>query len=133
MDALNTRIKTLRDRSVRWLVSTYHAINDPKIVKKAFEKCEVGGTGPNLSQESLPGPGAASLLRKIECNDIALWTAFQGRVLSLDVPHLAGENESVFTSDFEYTDDTAVSADQLVALVFQESSRVGLTARLLGG
>ncbi|KAF8597926.1 hypothetical protein BDV93DRAFT_512907 [Ceratobasidium sp. AG-I] len=50
-DVINDHtIKTLRNRSVRWLVEVYNAINEPKLIKKFFELCAVSETNLNLSE-----------------------------------------------------------------------------------
>ncbi|KAH7906237.1 hypothetical protein BJ138DRAFT_1105316 [Hygrophoropsis aurantiaca] len=40
---LNVSLPILRERSLHWLTSAWHAINKPDIVKQAFSLCTAGG------------------------------------------------------------------------------------------
>ncbi|KAI0083079.1 hypothetical protein BDY19DRAFT_994340 [Irpex rosettiformis] len=49
----DVKVGVLRNCSVEWLVNSYNAINNPDLVKKAWEMCRVPKTTFNLSHESL--------------------------------------------------------------------------------
>ncbi|TFY75668.1 hypothetical protein EWM64_g8344, partial [Hericium alpestre] len=74
---LDTRIGTLRNRSVSWFVKAWHDINHADFVKKAFEHCIVRD-GFNLSFESLISPAALKVLRELPCTDKELWAKISG-------------------------------------------------------
>ncbi len=68
---LKTDIGTLCDRTVSWLVGVFNHINKPEIVKKAFEKCEIGTF--NLSFESITSAAALQELRNVQLNEPERW------------------------------------------------------------
>ncbi|VDC03846.1 unnamed protein product [Peniophora sp. CBMAI 1063] len=61
---LDNRIGTLRDCAVSWFTNAWNAINQPSLVKKAFEKCIVRN-GFNLSFKSLTSPAALKIVRDV--------------------------------------------------------------------
>ncbi|KAG2363012.1 hypothetical protein BDR07DRAFT_1405385 [Suillus spraguei] len=69
---LDTTLPTLRDRSLRWLINGYHAINKPDVVKQSFFQCKAG-TAFNLSFESLTSREALHALRDVQKNDTMTW------------------------------------------------------------
>ena len=87
---IDTRIGTLRDRTVGWMVRAYHTINKPELVRKvriigfwpwirlsflfqAFEMCKAG-KGFNLSFESITNHKTLLLLCDIQKNKPELWS-----------------------------------------------------------
>ncbi|KAF9785321.1 hypothetical protein BJ322DRAFT_989704, partial [Thelephora terrestris] len=52
----------VRNRSVKWLVNGYKAIDNPDLVQKAFQLCSTGQGNFNLSFESLTSREARRLL-----------------------------------------------------------------------
>ncbi|KZS86486.1 hypothetical protein SISNIDRAFT_399263, partial [Sistotremastrum niveocremeum HHB9708] len=60
----NRTIGVLRNRSVEWIVRGYEAINNSKLVKKAFELCRAGEF--NLSYESLTSDAMRKSLRDLK-------------------------------------------------------------------
>ncbi|KAG2158540.1 uncharacterized protein EDB93DRAFT_1076614, partial [Suillus bovinus] len=69
---LDTKLPTLRDRSLWWLIDGYHAINKPNMVKQAFFQCKAG-TASNLSFESMTSHEALHALRDVQKNDTVTW------------------------------------------------------------
>ncbi|QRV96941.1 DDE superfamily endonuclease [Ceratobasidium sp. AG-Ba] len=67
-------IKTLRNRSVRWILEGFSAINNPDLVKKAFQLCAVPGTNFNLSYASLTSRDARAALLKLRSSDPTFYT-----------------------------------------------------------
>ncbi|KAG9090561.1 hypothetical protein FS749_000462, partial [Ceratobasidium sp. UAMH 11750] len=66
----NTNIlKTLRDRSVLWMIQGYKAINKPELVRKAFSLCAVPNSTFNLSYESLTSHEARKALLALKTSD----------------------------------------------------------------
>ncbi|KAF8598587.1 hypothetical protein BDV93DRAFT_512392 [Ceratobasidium sp. AG-I] len=64
-------IKTLRNRSVRWLVEGYNAINDPRLFKEAFKLCAAPETSFNLSFENLTSRQTRQALASLRSSDPA--------------------------------------------------------------
>ncbi|KAG8724344.1 hypothetical protein FRC11_002133 [Ceratobasidium sp. 423] len=64
---------TLRDRSVRWMVQGYHALNKPELIRKAFALCAVPGTNFNLSYESLTSCEARQAILDLRTTDPQLY------------------------------------------------------------
>ncbi|VDC03285.1 unnamed protein product [Peniophora sp. CBMAI 1063] len=69
---LDTHIGTLRNRSVSWFVRAWQEINQPELVRKAFQRCVVRG-GFNLSFESITSSAALKLVRKLPRTDPETW------------------------------------------------------------
>ncbi|CUA68415.1 ATP-binding cassette sub-family A member 6 [Homo sapiens] [Rhizoctonia solani] len=67
-------LRTLRNRSVGWIVKGYHAINRPDIVKKAFALCTVPETEFNLSYESLTSRAARQAILDLRRTNPELYT-----------------------------------------------------------
>ncbi|KAG8786824.1 hypothetical protein FRC12_016212 [Ceratobasidium sp. 428] len=67
--ANDTTLKTLRNRSVHWVLEGYNSINNSDLVKKAFELCSVPGTDFNLSYESLTSREARSAILELRSTD----------------------------------------------------------------
>ncbi|KAG8725022.1 hypothetical protein FRC09_009922 [Ceratobasidium sp. 395] len=65
----DTTLKTLRNRSVRWILEGYDAVNDEELVKKAFRLCAVPGTDFNLSYESLTSRAARAAILELRTSD----------------------------------------------------------------
>ncbi|KAF8600772.1 hypothetical protein BDV93DRAFT_559075 [Ceratobasidium sp. AG-I] len=89
-------VKTLRNYSVRWLLKGYNAINNPRLIKKAFELCAVPETEFNLSYESLTSREARQALSGLRSTD----PEFYQEIMSgrSEVPSGKEEDEE---SDFE--------------------------------
>ncbi|KAG9073772.1 hypothetical protein FS749_014697 [Ceratobasidium sp. UAMH 11750] len=66
---LDSTVKTLRNRSVRWLVLAHEAINRAELVQKAFTLCAVPNTGLNLSYDSLTSHEARQALLNMRTSD----------------------------------------------------------------
>ncbi|KAG9106256.1 hypothetical protein FRC07_008894 [Ceratobasidium sp. 392] len=64
-----TILKTLRDRSVLWMIQGYNAINKPELVRKAFSLCAVPDSAFNLSYESLTSHEARKALLALKTSD----------------------------------------------------------------
>ncbi|VDB96549.1 unnamed protein product [Peniophora sp. CBMAI 1063] len=138
---LDNRIGTLRDRAVSWFTDAWHSINQPSLVKNAFEKCAVRG-GFNLSFESLTSPAALKAVRDLPRSDPALWakiSADYARSTGEDsddelsgMPDLVeeselsdasvsdGENEStvVYDDQVDLGDDSGMEPADLMAHIF---------------
>ncbi|KAG1717242.1 hypothetical protein EDB19DRAFT_1392728 [Suillus lakei] len=69
---LDTTLPTLRDRSLQWLINSYHAINKPDVVKQSFFQCKAGTTF-NLSFKSLTSHEALHALHDVQKNDTMTW------------------------------------------------------------
>ncbi|KAG9125184.1 hypothetical protein FRC07_008640 [Ceratobasidium sp. 392] len=67
--ANDTTLKTLRNRSVRWVLEGYNSINNSDLVKKAFELCSVPNTDFNLSYESLTSREARAAILELRSTD----------------------------------------------------------------
>ncbi|KAF9545738.1 hypothetical protein CPC08DRAFT_617741, partial [Agrocybe pediades] len=65
--AFDKHIATLRNHSVTWLWNMYRAVNNPALVKKAFELCRVREW--NLSFENLTSFEAQERLRNLRTTD----------------------------------------------------------------
>ncbi|KAG9123678.1 hypothetical protein FRC07_014300 [Ceratobasidium sp. 392] len=65
----DTSLGTLRNRSVRWILEGYNAVNDPELVQKAFSLCAVPGTDFNLSHASLTSHQARAALLQLRSSD----------------------------------------------------------------
>ncbi|OJT12062.1 hypothetical protein TRAPUB_11400 [Trametes pubescens] len=113
------RLGVLRDRSVRWLLEVYKAIDNPALVKKAFEICRVGDDAAlNLSQESLQSTHAQALVADLQAQDPAKWVQSSLNTITDsivdDLPQPT-EPASPFDNDPEYIDDVTVPVDRVVA------------------
>ncbi|KAI1788297.1 hypothetical protein LXA43DRAFT_894908 [Ganoderma leucocontextum] len=124
-------IGVLRDRSVTWIWNAFNTLNDPRIVKKAFEQCAIGDL--NLSYESLTSREARDRLRDLKITDRAFWdelTAYdrQDEVPAEDavVPEDSVEEESGETTGLE--DDSNIPVDALIALVVDGIAPTGASA-----
>ncbi|TDL14855.1 hypothetical protein BD410DRAFT_845671 [Rickenella mellea] len=107
---LDTTVGTLRDRTMNWLVTAYHHVNKPDIVKKAFAGCKSGEF--NLSFESITSPDALQTLRDIQKNEPLVWEKIHLRADS--IIQADGEDEPAFNDCPD--DDSAVTIDHLVEL-----------------
>ncbi|KAG9118713.1 hypothetical protein FRC07_006641 [Ceratobasidium sp. 392] len=70
---LDTTLKTLRNRSVRWMVLAHNAINNTELIQKAFFLCAVPGTNLNLSHASLTSHEARQALLNLRSSDPAFY------------------------------------------------------------
>jgi hypothetical protein len=143
---LDDSIKTLRDRSVKWLVEAFRAINDPQIVKKvtglfinlyststltqnftqAFALCRVEDTPFNLSQESLTSPAALCLLRNVRNEEPELWKELDCGLDSSKVEALGTNEQDVANQIAEQADlldevDTSVPLDAIKMHIFDKT------------
>jgi hypothetical protein len=95
MVTFEKRLGVVRDRSVRWLVHGYKAINNPELIKKvipnsfhnflthliylqAFQLCSTGEKGFNLSYESLTSKEARQLLLERIGTDKEFYRSLKG-------------------------------------------------------
>ncbi|KAG9077821.1 hypothetical protein FS749_010233 [Ceratobasidium sp. UAMH 11750] len=62
-------LKTLRDRSVFWMIQGYKAIKNPELIRKAFLLCAVPNSPFNLSFESLTSHDARKALLALKTSD----------------------------------------------------------------
>ncbi|KAG8768875.1 hypothetical protein FRC12_005309 [Ceratobasidium sp. 428] len=70
---LDTTLKTLRNRSVRWIVLAHDAINHVDLIQKAFLLCAVPNTDLNLSYPSLTSHEARQALLDLRSSDPAFY------------------------------------------------------------
>ncbi|KAI0363459.1 hypothetical protein BV20DRAFT_930347, partial [Pilatotrama ljubarskyi] len=113
----DTKLGTLRDRSIRWLVVAHNAVNRPALVKQAFELCCVGDDkSMNLSQESLRSARALDLIEELQSQNPAVWvkTSVNTTADSIlnDLP--SAQDQSPFHDDPENIDDVAVPFEDVV-------------------
>ncbi|EIW77672.1 hypothetical protein CONPUDRAFT_156863 [Coniophora puteana RWD-64-598 SS2] len=122
---LDTRIATLRNRSVSWGVKAYHAINHPELIKQAFSRCEIKG-GFNLSYESLTSDDALKALRELPRTDPELDRQLSQEAAnstrpqdiaaaSADEP--ADELTDPFENDKQHDDDTWMEPVDLMSWI----------------
>ncbi|KAJ3765027.1 hypothetical protein FB446DRAFT_624989, partial [Lentinula raphanica] len=101
----NTRLATLRDRLVQWMLDAYQDISDQDFVKKAFELCRVPNTNFNLSHQSLTSSAALAKLRTLNVDDPDLYKQLtQSRVLDVGL----GPDEEPFESEDAVVDESDV-------------------------
>ncbi|KAI0691066.1 hypothetical protein BC835DRAFT_1279846 [Cytidiella melzeri] len=129
---LDNSIKTLRNRSVRWLVRAFQEINDPRIVKKAFSMCRLQDPQYNLSQESLTSAATLQLLRELHttepklCEELNINGAIDslGEELDEDLDSAAQDLDDV---------DTSIPLDVIKSHLFDNVIPAGYTEGEGGG
>ncbi|TFY82142.1 hypothetical protein EWM64_g1870 [Hericium alpestre] len=123
---LDSRIGTLRDRSVAWFVKAWKEISQVDLVKKSFEHCAVRG-GFNLSFESLTSSAALKVLRELPQTDPVLWAKISSESVSESdnaeaVPNMElAEDEDPFADDADDDgDETALEPSVFMAQILSE-------------
>ncbi|KAG2369353.1 hypothetical protein BDR07DRAFT_652048 [Suillus spraguei] len=128
----STQHYPLRDRSLRWLINGYHAINKPDVVKQSFFQCKAG-TVFNLSFESLTSREALHALRDVQKNDTMTWECI--KTAQYKTPNADEEVEPPFphAADVEL-DPSDVSVDTVLQHIALGESSVphGYSADELG-
>ncbi|KAG9084848.1 hypothetical protein FS749_004912 [Ceratobasidium sp. UAMH 11750] len=118
-------LKTLRDRSVLWMVKGYEAINKPDLIKKAFSLCVVPDSPFNLSYESLTSHAARKALVDLRVSDPDFYRELMmGKSTSLP--------DAIVEDEFDAADGEAMdcSLDELQNVVMNSSTAVDLEETL---
>ncbi|KAI0070338.1 hypothetical protein K474DRAFT_1608898 [Panus rudis PR-1116 ss-1] len=111
---LDNTIGTLRDRSVSWFLNAFRDINDPLLIKKAFERCVVRG-GFNLSFESIKSRAANEIIRDLPRTDPTLWNK-----VSADY---APDGPIVYDENADLGNDTALEPADLMLSILSPPQR----------
>ncbi|KAF5381325.1 hypothetical protein D9615_008430 [Tricholomella constricta] len=106
---LDTKVKTLRDRTPHWLWTAYENFSSKSVViKKAWEMCRAGEF--NLSYESLTSPTTREILRNLPTTDPEFFTELtrpRSRVPVLSEEDMTIEDAEVLELDVP-VDDSVV-------------------------
>ncbi|KAF5384182.1 hypothetical protein D9615_003148 [Tricholomella constricta] len=112
---LDTKIKTLRDRTPHWLWTAYENFSSKSVViRKAWEMCRAGEF--NLSYESLTSPATRETLRNLPITDpefFAELTRPRSRVPILSEEDVTIEDAEVFELDVPL-DDSVVPHEAVI-------------------
>ncbi|KAA1469646.1 hypothetical protein DENSPDRAFT_816722 [Dentipellis sp. KUC8613] len=124
---LDTRIGTLRKRSVSWFVKAWHDINEPNLVKKAFERCTARDSF-NLSFKSLTSLPALKVLQELPRKNPKLWSEISYNEEDAsseagdddsDAETALGDSDSDSDADAD-DDDSALEPRELMAQILSE-------------
>ncbi|QRV77888.1 DDE superfamily endonuclease [Ceratobasidium sp. AG-Ba] len=118
----DTTLKTLRNRSVRWILEGYDAINDEELVKKAFRLCEVPGTTFNLSYESLTSREAKAAILELRTSDPALYAEITSGCASAIAEQEGELKDAMVETATEDEDILDISAPELRQAILDTSS-----------
>ncbi|KAG1873911.1 hypothetical protein F4604DRAFT_1925487 [Suillus subluteus] len=103
---LDTTKGTLRDRSVRWFVEAYKAVNKTDLIKKAFALCKAGEDDKsNLSFESLTSIDTLRDLRDLPRTDPDMWQRIQLRSTTTRI------NDDSVDAEVSLPEDDVVESD----------------------
>ncbi|KAG1843041.1 hypothetical protein F4604DRAFT_1938376 [Suillus subluteus] len=103
---LDTTKGTLRDRSVRWFVEAYKAVNKTDLIKKAFALCKAGEDDKsNLSFESLTNIDTLRDLRDLPRTDPDMWQRIQLRSTTTRI------NDDSVDAEVSLPEDDVVESD----------------------
>ncbi|KAG1883682.1 hypothetical protein F4604DRAFT_1920193 [Suillus subluteus] len=103
---LDTTKGTLRDRSVRWFVEAYKAVNKTDLIKKAFALCKAGEDDKsNLSFKSLTSIDTLRDLRDLPHTDPDMWQRIQLRSTTTRI------NDDSVDAEVSLPEDDVVESD----------------------
>jgi hypothetical protein len=128
---LDTRICTLRKRSVMWFVDGFEAINDPDLVLCAWRQCNVGDF--DLSFESVTSLAAAQAYTGLRQSDAELYDQLQASPeLEVDGDDAGCPFEDQDAHIDDGADDSALEHSDLLALHMAGSDLADTGAALAG-
>ncbi|KEP45194.1 DDE superfamily endonuclease, partial [Rhizoctonia solani 123E] len=112
-------IKTLRDRSVSWMLEAHRALDNPQLIQKAFSLCAVPDTEFNLSYSSLTSHEARQAIQALRTSDPkfhAEITAGRPASLTEDDENNEEDGNNEGDEDAEEDSDEALSAAEVVQM-----------------
>ncbi|EUC67583.1 DDE superfamily endonuclease, partial [Rhizoctonia solani AG-3 Rhs1AP] len=126
-------IKTLRDRSVSWMLEAHRALDNPQLIQKAFSLCAVPDTEFNLSYSSLTSHEARQAIQALRTSDPkfhAEITAGRPASLTEDDENNEEDGNNEGDEDAEEDSDEALSAAEVVQMVMTSADAIEVSERL---
>jgi hypothetical protein len=128
---LDVTIGKLRTQCVRWFVQAFDTIQNPDLVKKAFERCIVPGSPHfNLSHESVTSADTIGALLDLQENNPKFWAELQGSSSTEDVADTKFD-EPLFNEELNLGDTTNHPTNLIESLIAGiPSQALGVNAEL---